>query len=185
MEHVEHHRKSPNLKARSLREKMLPSSRVLRSVTKRNFSSISSSSSADYVILGAGSAGCVLGSRLSEDGRDDVAILEAGPSDINTWDWWKIAMPSALTYNLGDDKYNWDFHTVPQKHLNNRVIHQPRGRVLGGSSSLNAMVYVVFQSFSLLHVSITSLKSQEYNSHRSLIPQVNHSKINARMQTRL
>ena len=99
-------------------------------------------SSADYVVLGAGSAGCVLGARLSEDSKNKVAILEAGPSDVNRWDSWKISMPSALTYNLGDDRYNWDFHTVPQKHLNNRVIHQPRGRVLGGSSSLNAMVYI-------------------------------------------
>ena len=116
-----------------LREKMLSSSVVTRYVRNRFFSNISS---ADYVILGAGSAGCVLGSRLSEDGKDDVAVLgklalclkswklecptritqtnitEAGPSDINTWDWWKIAMPSALTYNLGTKKFNWDFRTV-------------------------------------------------------------------------
>ena len=114
---------------------MLSSSVVTRSVRNRFFSNVSS---ADYVILGAGSAGCVLGSRLSEDGKDDVAVLgnvvsfvfeiletrmshtnnpnkyitEAGPSDLHTWDWWKIAMPSALTYNLGTKKFNWDFHTV-------------------------------------------------------------------------
>ena len=107
------------------------------------FSTISSTSQeVDYVILGAGSAGCVLANRLSEDETSDVAIFEAGPSDSHIWDFWKISMPSALTYNLADDKYNWDFYTVPQKYLNNRKIHQPRGRVLGGSSSLNAMVYI-------------------------------------------
>ena len=70
----------------------------------------------DYVIVGAGSAGCVLANRLSEDGSNRVALLEAGPKD-NTW---TIQMPAALTYNLADNKYNWFYHTVPQKHLNDR-----------------------------------------------------------------
>jgi len=92
----------------------------------------------DYVIVGAGSAGSVLANRLSEIPSNQVTIIEAGPKDYS----WKIHMPAALMYNLGDDKYNWFYHTIPQKHMNNRVMYWPRGRVWGGSSSLNAMVYI-------------------------------------------
>lgn len=91
----------------------------------------------DYVIVGAGSAGCVLANRLSESGAS-VLLLEAGPQDRT----WKIHMPAALTYNLRDAKYNWAYETEPQPHMNGRRMYWPRGRVLGGSSSLNAMVYV-------------------------------------------
>ncbi|KAI8521325.1 hypothetical protein Bbelb_010790 [Branchiostoma belcheri] len=91
-----------------------------------------------YVIIGAGSAGCVLTNRLSENPDTTVLLLEAGPKDYS----WKIHMPSALMYNLCDDKYNWYYHTVPQKHMDNREMYWPRGRVWGGSSSLNAMVYI-------------------------------------------
>ena len=99
----------------------------------------------DYVIVGAGSAGCVLANRLTEDTLNSVLSLEAGPKD--TWLgskllMWKIHMPSALMYNLCNDKYNWFYHTTPQKNLNDRVLYWPRGRVWGGSSSLNAMVYI-------------------------------------------
>jgi len=72
----------------------------------------------DYVIVGAGSAGCVLSNRLTEDGQNTVLSLEAGPQD--KWWNWKIHMPAALTYNLCDDKYNWYYQTVPQKQLKNR-----------------------------------------------------------------
>ncbi|HEX2581442.1 MAG TPA: choline dehydrogenase [Dongiaceae bacterium] len=92
----------------------------------------------DYVIIGAGSAGCVLANRLSEDSGSRILLLEAGPRDRG----WKIHMPAALTYNLCDDRYNWYYHTEKQPFLNDRVMYWPRGRVLGGSSSLNAMVYV-------------------------------------------
>jgi len=94
----------------------------------------------DYLIVGAGSAGCALTYRLSESPDHRVCVLEAGPRD-HAWNW-KIHMPAALTYNLCDDKYNWYYHTEPQAHMNGRVMYWPRGRVLGGSSSLNAMVYI-------------------------------------------
>ena len=74
-----------------------------------------------------------------------VLLLEAGPKDTilgSTMMQWKIHMPAALMYNLCDEKYNWYYHTEPQEFCNNRKMYWPRGRVLGGSSSLNAMVYI-------------------------------------------
>ncbi|MEX2647956.1 MAG: choline dehydrogenase [Alphaproteobacteria bacterium] len=92
----------------------------------------------DYVIVGAGSAGCVLASRLSADTTIRVLVLEAGPEDRG----WKIHMPAALAEPLKDTKYNWWYETEPQMHLDGRRVYWPRGRVLGGSSSINGMAYV-------------------------------------------
>ncbi len=92
----------------------------------------------DYVIVGAGSAGCVLAARLSEDPSVNVALLEAGGSDNSIF----IQMPSALSIPMNMDKYNWGFESQPEPHLDNRRMDCPRGKVLGGSSSINGMVFV-------------------------------------------
>ena len=89
----------------------------------------------DYVIVGAGSAGCVLASRLTEDPKGSVLVLEAGPVDRG----WKIHMPAALAHPLADDKDNWDYQSEPEPFLDGRRRYGPRGRVLGGSSSINGM----------------------------------------------
>lgn len=93
---------------------------------------------ADYVIVGAGSAGCVLADRLSEDGKDSVLVLEFGGSDRSPW----IQMPSALSIPMNMARYDWCYYTEPEPHLNGRRLHTPRGKVLGGSSSINGLVYV-------------------------------------------
>jgi choline dehydrogenase len=92
----------------------------------------------DYVIVGAGSAGCVLASRLTEGGADRVVLLEYGGSDRSLW----IQMPSALSIPMNMPRYDWRYYTEPEPNLNNRRLHTPRGKVLGGSSSINGMVYV-------------------------------------------
>ncbi len=93
---------------------------------------------ADYVIVGAGSAGCALAARLSEDGTTRVAIIEHGGSDFSPL----IAMPAALSYPLNMARYDWGYRTEPEQHLGGRSLAAPRGKVIGGSSSINGMVYV-------------------------------------------
>lgn len=92
----------------------------------------------DYIIVGAGSAGCVLANRLTEDGKHSVLLLEAGGSDRNIL----IAMPTALSYPMASKTYNWGYDSEPEPFVDNRQITCPRGRGLGGTSSINGMVYV-------------------------------------------
>ena len=92
----------------------------------------------DYVIVGAGSAGCVLANRLSEDPTHRVLLLEAGGRDWHPF----IHMPAGLAKIAGLKSINWDYTTVPQAQLGGREMWCPRGKVLGGSSSINAMCYI-------------------------------------------
>ncbi len=92
----------------------------------------------DYIIVGAGSAGCVLANRLTEDPAVSVLLLEYGGSDRSLF----IQMPTALSIPMNTDKYAWQYHSEPEPFLDQRRMHCPRGKVLGGSSSINGMVYV-------------------------------------------
>lgn len=92
----------------------------------------------DYIVVGAGSAGCVLANRLTENPNIRVLLLETGGSDKSIF----IQMPTALSIPMNTKKYAWQFETQPEPFLNNRKMHCPRGKVLGGSSSINGMVYV-------------------------------------------
>ena len=92
----------------------------------------------DYVIVGAGSAGCVLANRLSADGKNSVLLLEAGPRDGNPW----IHIPLGYGRLFKEKAVNWMYQTEPEPGLNGRSVFQPRGRVLGGSSSINGLLYV-------------------------------------------
>jgi choline dehydrogenase len=93
---------------------------------------------ADYIIVGAGSAGCVLANRLSEDGRNRVVLLEYGGGDQSIY----VRMPSALSIPIHMERFNWGYVSEPEPHLGGRRMACPRGKGLGGSSSINGMVYV-------------------------------------------
>ena len=94
--------------------------------------------SADYVIIGSGSAGSVMADRLSEDGKNSVIVIEYGGSDIGPF----IQMPAALSYPMNMSTYDWGYQTNPEPYLDDRKLAAPRGKVIGGSSSINGMVYV-------------------------------------------
>ena len=92
----------------------------------------------DFIVTGAGSAGCAVAGRLSENGRYRVLLLEAGTKDTNPW----IHIPLGYTKTYTDPRVNWMFDSEPEKELNGRTLYQPRGKVLGGTSSINGMVYM-------------------------------------------
>jgi len=92
----------------------------------------------DYIVTGAGSAGCVLAARLTENGRYNVLLLEAGGEDKSFW----IHVPMGYAKTFVDPKVNWRFESEPEKELNGRTMYQPRGKVLGGTSSINGMIYM-------------------------------------------
>ncbi|MEO8280784.1 MAG: choline dehydrogenase [Ideonella sp.] len=92
----------------------------------------------DYIVVGAGSAGAVLASRLSEDPATRVLLLEAGPADHSFW----IHLPIGYGKTMWSPKYNWCFHTDPDPNMNGRRIYWPRGKTLGGSSSINGLIYI-------------------------------------------
>nr|MDA3859152.1 GMC family oxidoreductase N-terminal domain-containing protein [Roseovarius sp.] len=92
---------------------------------------------ADYIIVGAGSAGCAMAYRLSEAGHS-VLVIELGGTDAGPF----IQMPGALSYPMNMARYDWGYQSEPEPHLGNRRLACPRGKVIGGSSSINGMVYV-------------------------------------------
>src|SRR6201995_4368459 len=92
----------------------------------------------DYVIVGAGSAACVLANRLSAAPSSRVLLLEYGGSDRSIF----VQMPSALAIPMNMPRFNWFYYSEPEPGLNGRKMHTPRGKVLGGSSSINGLVYV-------------------------------------------
>ena len=92
----------------------------------------------DFIVTGAGSAGCAVAGRLSEDGRFRVLLLEAGPKDSYPW----IHVPLGYHKTFNNPKVNWMFDSEPEPELNGRIMYQPRGKVLGGTSSINGMVYM-------------------------------------------
>ena len=93
---------------------------------------------ADYVIIGSGSAGSAMAYRLTEDGKHSVLVLEFGGTDAGPF----IQMPAALSYPMNMRRYDWGFQSEPEAHLGGRRLATPRGKVIGGSSSINGMVYV-------------------------------------------
>ena len=92
----------------------------------------------DYIIVGAGSAGCVLANRLSADGHSRVLLIEAGPTDRHPF----IHMPAGIAHLVKNRRLNWSYDTAAEAQLNGRRLWWPRGKVLGGSSAINAMCYI-------------------------------------------
>ena len=126
----------------------------------------------DYVIVGAGSAGCVLANRLSEDGRHTVCLIEAGPPDASPL----IHVPLGILPLMKHRTYNWCFNSVPQKHAAGRQVYTPRGRTLGGSSAINGMVYL--RGHRLDYDDWAAAGNPGW-SYREVLPYFNRSETNA------
>jgi len=92
----------------------------------------------DFIVVGAGSAGCVLANRLTDSGRHTVLLLEARGTDLRFW----VQMPIGYSKAFYDPRINWMYETEPDPGIGGRQSYWPRGKVLGGSSSINAMVYI-------------------------------------------
>ena len=124
----------------------------------------------DFVVIGAGSAGCVLANRLSESGRFTVALLEAGPSDQRFW--VKTPIGYGITYT--DPAINWCYAAEPEPALNGREEYWPRGKVLGGSSSINALVYHRGQARDYDDWALKSNSDWNYQSVKSVFAEFEH-----------
>ena len=92
----------------------------------------------DFIVIGAGTAGCVVAARLSESGRHRVLLLEAGGEASSPW----IKVPVGYARLFGDARYNWMYSTLPEPELNGRSLDQPCGKVIGGTGSINGMLYI-------------------------------------------
>ena len=116
----------------------------------------------DYVIVGGGSAGCVLANRLSADGRSNVLLLEAGPPDTYPW----IHIPIGYGKTMLHPVLNWGFNTEPNEHMNGRQVYWPRGRTLGGSSAINGLIQIRGQAEDFDHWE--SMGAEGWNAREAL-----------------
>ena len=115
--------------------------KVLRTGLKNRRSLSATAAQFDYVIVGAGSAGCVLANRLTTDPNNKVLLIEAGPPNTGPRSL-SLKMPAMMLNNINSTKYNWAFQSEPEPHLNGRAMKHDRGKTLGGSSSINGMVWI-------------------------------------------